>query len=89
MLDDLGSQRTTDWVLDRLYLIINHRYEQLLPLVVTSNLPPEELKQQVRERIVSRLCEMCHLIKFPRRDYRQHMMKWDEDYRRRKKGSKT
>lgn len=36
-LDDLGSERRTDWVLEQLYAIVNRRYEEQLPIVVTMN----------------------------------------------------
>lgn len=36
-LDDLGSERKTDWVLEQLYAIVNRRYEEQLPIVVTMN----------------------------------------------------
>lgn len=36
-LDDLGSERKTDWVLEQLYAIVNRRYEEQLPILVTMN----------------------------------------------------
>ncbi len=30
-LDDLGAEKTTEWVQERLLMIVNHRYERLLP----------------------------------------------------------
>jgi DNA replication protein DnaC len=57
-IDDLGVSRT-DWVVEQLYTIVNTRYEDQRSLVLTTNLMPEELKEQVGYRVVSRLIEMC------------------------------
>lgn len=59
-IDDVGAQRTTDWVLEELYSIINGRYEDQRSVVITTNiLDQEALCEQVSERTVSRLTEMC------------------------------
>jgi DNA replication protein DnaC len=58
-LDDAGAERTNEWVLEQLYTIINARYEEQRSIIVTSNLGPTELAEQIGERSVSRLHEMC------------------------------
>jgi DNA replication protein DnaC len=58
-LDDLGAENTTDWVLEQLYSIINTRYEDERAMIVTTNLPPEDLIDQLGERTVSRLVAIC------------------------------
>ena len=58
-IDDLGAEHRTEWVLEQLYTIINTRYEDERSTVITSNLEPEELAEQLGERIVSRLEGMC------------------------------
>ena len=58
-LDDLGAENRTEWVLEQLYALINERYESEKSLVVTTNLTAEELEEQIGERVVSRLVEMC------------------------------
>ena len=59
-LDDLGAENTTPWVLEELYSIVNTRYEEQRSMVVTTNLLDRgELRQQIGERTVSRLSEMC------------------------------
>jgi DNA replication protein DnaC len=70
VLDDLGAERTSGWVRDRLYLIINRRYERGKPTIVTTNCEIEELGERVGERITSRLYEMCAPLDFPKQDYR-------------------
>jgi len=58
-IDDLGAEHRTEWVLEQLYTIINTRYEDERATVITSNLEPEQLAEQLGERIVSRLEGMC------------------------------
>jgi DNA replication protein DnaC len=58
-LDDLGAERQTDWVLEQLYSIVNTRYEDQRSVIVTTNLQPPELAEQIGARTVSRLIEMC------------------------------
>ena len=59
LLDDLGAERQTEWVLEQLYSIVNTRYEDQRSVVVTTNLQPDALGDQVGLRTVSRLIEMC------------------------------
>jgi DNA replication protein DnaC len=59
-IDDVGAERTTDWVLEELYSIVNARYEDERSMVITTNiLDREALREQITERTVSRLTEMC------------------------------
>jgi DNA replication protein DnaC len=58
-LDDLGAEKSTDWVLEQLYSIVNERWQDGRSIVVTSNQTEEELQQQIGERTVSRLIEIC------------------------------
>jgi DNA replication protein DnaC len=62
-LDDLGAERSTDWVLEQLYSIVNERWQDERSIVVTSNLIDlGELRDQVGNRTVSRLGEMCEFL---------------------------
>ena len=79
ILDDLGAEKTSGWVSDRLYAIINYRYENNNTTIVTSNKSESELKEQVGIRIYSRLVEMCRVIPFAGKDYRIEMMKSGEN----------
>ena len=59
-VDDVGAERSTDWVLEELYSIVNARYEDQRSMVITTNiLDREALCEQITERTVSRLTEMC------------------------------
>lgn len=70
VLDDIGAEKTSDWVLETLFVIINHRYEFKLPTVFTSNCNVAELDEKLGLRIVSRIIEMCRCIEFAGPDYR-------------------
>ena len=59
-VDDVGAQRTTDWVLEELYSIVNARYEDQRAMIITTNIMDrDELCEQISPRTVSRLTEMC------------------------------
>lgn len=69
-LDDLGSERVTDWVREQLFLIINSRYEQMLPTIITTNDSLEGLEEHVGQRITSRIAGMCQGVVLDGPDYR-------------------
>jgi DNA replication protein DnaC len=59
-IDDIGAERTNEWVLEELYSIVNSRYEDQRSVVITTNiLDRDALCEQITERTVSRLTEMC------------------------------
>jgi DNA replication protein DnaC len=64
-IDDLGSERHTDWVVEQLYALINERYESERSMLVTSNAETDvdqgqrQLTDQIGPRTVSRLIEIC------------------------------
>ncbi len=70
ILDDLGVERPTDWSLQIIQIIINNRYEAVLPTIITSNLGLEALADQLDDRIASRIYEMCRLVSFGDKDHR-------------------
>ncbi len=63
-IDDLGAEKRSDWVLEQLYALINERYEAQRSVLVTTNLPHDQLEEQIGARTVSRLNEMCDEIAF-------------------------
>jgi DNA replication protein DnaC len=58
-IDDLGAEKRSDWVLEQLYALVNERYEAERSVVITTNLPHDELEQQIGARTVSRLNQIC------------------------------
>jgi predicted ATPase len=62
VIDDLGAERPTEWVRERLYEIVNARYEAVRPILVTTNLAPAQLEKQLGARITGRLMEVCEVV---------------------------
>lgn len=77
VIDDLGSERTTDWRREELANLIERRENNLLPTIVTSNFTRKELVERlghddstVGERIMSRLVEGATVLRFKGPDRR-------------------
>ena len=51
VLDDFGTQNATPWAQEKLFQILNYRYINKLPLVVTTNLSLEEIEGRIRSRL--------------------------------------
>jgi len=51
VLDDLGAEKQTEWACEQLYIAIDRRYGRMAPLVVTSNLLPEQLDPRIASRL--------------------------------------
>jgi DNA replication protein DnaC len=69
-LDDLGAAKTSEWVEEVNYRLINHRYEKGFATIFTSNVPPKELGERLGERVASRLTEMARPIVLKGKDRR-------------------
>lgn len=59
ILDDLGAHNYTEWSKNKIYSIINYRLNHCLPVIVTTNITPEDMEEFLGERTTSRLLEMC------------------------------
>ncbi len=78
VLDDLGKEPPTEWALSRLFAVVNRRYEQEAPVVVTTNFERDELVARLgrkgdastAEALVSRLCEGCDVVRMAGPDRR-------------------
>lgn len=71
VIDDLGKEKATDWNREKLFEIINSRYESCLPMVITSNNTPEELENNLGKATFSRICEMCKAVIMNGDDWRK------------------
>ena len=77
VLDDLGSEKTSEWVEETMNLIVNTRYNERRHTIFTSNYDDtpddsdlDSLKARIGFRIHSRLHEMCDFLEFDGADYR-------------------
>lgn len=72
VLDDFGTQATSDWAYQMLYMLINRRYDNMLPVIITSNYDLQRLEDSLDDkRITSRLYEMCDIVE-NKKQYRHH-----------------
>ncbi len=71
-IDDLGVERLTERVIKQYYRIIDHRMNNLMTTVFTSNVPIDRIKEILGDRIASRL-ELAQEIKFPKKDLRKEL----------------
>jgi DNA replication protein DnaC len=81
VLDELGAGKTTAWVMDLIYYIINTRYMRKRLTICTTNFkdvastPGEEtLADRVSSRVRSRLFEMGTVVQLRGEDYRQRIL---------------
>jgi len=71
IIDDLGKEKCTDWSNNIIYTIINNRYENYKPVIVTTNLSIAQLEDNIGSASVSRLIEMCEGIRMDGIDFRK------------------
>lgn len=74
IIDDLGKEKNSDWVCEQIYAIVNSRYEQMKPTVITTEGTIEDLKNKYNEKgkaIISRLIQDFIFIKLIGDDYRK------------------
>lgn len=78
VIDDLGKEKPTEWVLEKLYNIINTRYENNKPIIITTNFNYDELVRRLTvngndstaKALASRLNEICRGVLADGQDYR-------------------
>jgi len=80
IIDDLGVEKPSDWTKQTLFDIINHRYNENLQTIITSNFSLENLRERLTEkptpnkkiddyvgdRIIRRIQAICQIINLPR-----------------------
>ena len=78
VLDDLGAEKTSEWVDETLNLIVNSRYSEKKTTIFTSNYDdnpdntdPDSLLFRIGFRMRSRLHEMCEFFYLDGADYRE------------------
>ncbi len=52
VLDDFGEQTSTPWAQEKLYQVVNYRYNTRLPMIVTTSTSLEEIDQRISSRFV-------------------------------------
>ncbi|MCX6065844.1 MAG: ATP-binding protein, partial [Chloroflexi bacterium] len=69
VLDDFGTQNATGWAQEKLFQILNYRYINKLPLVVTTNLALDEIEARIRSRLQDP--ELVTTVRISSPDYRR------------------
>ena len=70
IIDDIGAERVTEWVRERMVSIINTRVSNSLATIYTSNLSPDELKAEMGDRISSRVLGSSQVVEITGGDRR-------------------
>lgn len=73
VIDDFGKEKATDWASERLYVLIESRYQNLLSTIVTTNRTLDELDDLGYGAAVSRLQETCRVVRVDAKDYRPQL----------------
>jgi DNA replication protein DnaC len=71
VLDDLGTENATPWAQEKLFQIINHRYTNRFPTVITTNLDLAKIEDRIRSRLQDP--ELVSAAKITAPDYRSPM----------------
>ncbi len=61
VLDDLGTQSATPWAREKLYQVLNYRYDTRLPTVITTSSTLDEIDPRIRSRMLDE--RVCHVFK--------------------------
>jgi len=69
ILDDLGTEAPTSWAQEKLFQILNYRYNARLPTVITTNHDLEEIPLRIRSRLVDP--DLTRIVSILAPDYRQ------------------
>lgn len=78
VVDDLGQEMPTQWAVGEIYDLIDYRYGERLPTVITSQFGRNRIARRLAQNggeeqalaIASRLVEMCRVIDLGKRDRR-------------------
>ena len=78
VIDDFGTEEAKDWIREKFYQILNERYLNKLPTILTSNFPLDGLNYD--RRITNRLQENTFQIHFPEESVRETIAKENAEY---------
>jgi DNA replication protein DnaC len=70
ILDDLGTEKASEWVIQTLYSIVDTRYKEDKQTCFTSNLSLDKISEKIGDRIPSRIAEMCEIVQIKGADRR-------------------
>jgi DNA replication protein DnaC len=74
-LDDLGTEKISEWSLSVLFLILDSRYQQMLPTLISSNILLKNLPEKIGDRIPSRITGWMNTVNLGNVDFRMEKKK--------------
>jgi len=76
VIDDFGMEKPTDWLKEQIFLVVNSRYENRKPIIITSNQSLEDIGKMMMAQIASRLIEVSRTVRFTGEDKRVKKEHW-------------
>ena len=70
VIDDLGKERPSPFTNELFYRVVNGRYKNRLPMIITSNYGVESLSERLDSPVFSRLVDTCKVVEMCGIDYR-------------------
>lgn len=81
-IDDFGTEKVTKgsedlWLQEKVYEVLNKRYNEFKPIIFTSNYSLKELIEDrgVADKTIDRIAEMCEVMRLDGKSYRMTAMK--------------
>lgn len=74
IIDDFGAGRNTEFAIEQIFMVIDGRYKKNLPIVITTNLSPDDFENPVnieQKRIFERVKAMCQMCQIKGEDWRK------------------
>jgi len=73
VLDDIGQEKSSQWVREQLFSLINDRWNNLRTTIFTSNFPPEHLTETISPAVCSRIKGESIVVQLQGQDWREHI----------------
>ncbi len=70
VIDDLGKEKPSPFTNELFYRVVNGRYKDKLPMIITSNYGVESLSERLDYSVFSRLVAICKVVEMRGIDYR-------------------
>jgi len=71
LFDDFGTEKITNYTVQTVYTLINERYNtNQHKIIITSNISLQEIAENMLDKIASRICQMCQIVKIQGKDWR-------------------
>lgn len=82
VIDDLGTERETDYKMEQVFEIIDSRYGAKRPMIITTNLSLYQMQHEPnmrKRRVYERIFEICHPVEFTGPSWRWNTAEKDYD----------